>query len=137
MWFPREYPYKLRRVARKINKSKIYYSNSKNQRMICKQLVHDPRVIALINHFFAVSEHIKQTEIQKKEMQMILDKAKVNKEYANVFCLGQIRIHYTRYENKTYVLAKERLKMLHLIKNLNFKFFKLFTAEALSPIQEK
>ena len=137
MWFPKEYPYKLRRVARKIKKPKIFYSNSKNQRMVCKQLVKDPRVIALINHFFTLSEHIKQTDFHKKEMQMILDKAKVIKEYANVFCLGQIRIHYTRYENKVYVLAKERLKMLDLIKYLNFKFFKLFTAEALSPIQEK
>ena len=53
--------------------------------------------------FFAVSEKIKQTEYQKKEMGMILIKSKSMEEYAQVFCLKQIRAHYDRYENKSYM----------------------------------
>lgn len=101
--------------------------------MVCKQVVKDPRLIALIDHFFEVTAKIKQTKRHQEEMQMILDKA----EDASVFCLAQIQINVTRFENKAYVLSKERRKMLRLIKKINFCFFKLFTAEALGTIEEK
>lgn len=133
MLFPKEYPYKLRRVARKITRHKTYYTNCKNKKMVCKQVVKDPRLIALIDHFFEVTAKIKQTKRHQEEMQMILDKA----EDASVFCLAQIQINVTRFENKAYVLSKERRKMLRLIKKINFCFFKLFTAEALGTIEEK
>ena len=136
MYFPTNYPYKLRRVARRTKKHKMYYTNSKNKQMICKQLVKDPRLITLIDHFFAVSAKIKQTEYQKKEMDMILIKSKYMEEYAQVFCLKQIRNHYVTYENKSYVLTKELNNMLELVKELDFKFYKSFTAEALDPIHE-
>ncbi len=100
--------------------------------MVCKQVVKDPRLIALIDHFFEVTANIKQTKRQQEEMQMIMDKA----ELASVFCLSQIQVNFARFENKAYVLCKERRKMLQLIKQINFCFFKLFTAEALSTIKE-
>ena len=133
MLFPKEYPYKLRRVARKIKKYKTYYTNCKSKKMVCKQVVKDPRLIALIDYFYEVTANIKQTKQQQEEMQMILDNAA---EYTNVFCLTQIKINHTRYDNKAYVLSKERRKMLLLIKQINFCFFKLFTAEALGTIEE-
>ena len=136
MCFPKDYPYKLRRVARRTKKHKMYYTNSQNKRMICKQLVKDPRLITLIDHFFAVSEKIKQTEYQKKEMDTILIKSKSMEEYAQVFCLKQVRAHYDRYENKSYVLTKELNNMLELVKELDFTFYKSFTAKALDTIYE-
>ena len=132
MLFPKEYPYKLRRVARKIKKYKTYYTNFKNKQMVCKQNVNDPRLIALVDHYVDVTGKMKEVEHKKKEMQKILDKAK----HTSVFCLTQIKINHTRYDNKAYVLSKERRKMLGLIKQINFCFFKVFTAEALSTIKE-
>ena len=134
MLFPNEYPYKLRRVARRTKGQKTYYTNSTSKQMVCKQLVKDPRLITLIDHFFAVSEKLKELEHNQKEMKLVLDKPA---KYANIFCLTQIQVHFTRFENKAAVLSKERRKMLLLIKQINFCFFKLFTAEALSTIKEK
>jgi len=104
--------------------------------MICKQLVKDPRLITLIDHFFKVSEKIKQMEYQKKEMDMILIKSKFMEEYAQVFCLKQVQAHCDMYENKSYVLTKELNNIVEVIKELDFNFYKSFTAEALDPIHE-
>ena len=73
--------------------------------MVCKQVVKDPRLITLIDHFFGGDcEYKKQTKRQQEEMQMIMDKA----ELASVFCLAQIQVNFTQeFENKVYVLELE------------------------------
>lgn len=134
MLFPNEYPYKLRSVARRTKGQKTYYTNSTGKQMVCKQLVKDSRLIVLLDHYFAVTAKIKQTRHQEKEMQKILDESA---EYADVFCLTQVQVNVTRFKNKVFILSKEQRKVLALIRQINFCFFKLFTAEALCTVQER
>ena len=134
--FPRDYPYKLRRLARRKKGSQTFYVNQNNQQMLLKRVVKDPRLIILVEHYFAVTQSIKKTDHERKEMLEILQKSKHLKEYEQVFCLTQIRAHYERFQNKIYILTKESKKMLELMKEIDFKFYKYFTAEALYPISE-
>lgn len=136
MRFPREYPYKLRRLARRRKGIQIFYVNKKSQQMFLKKVVKDPRLIILVEHYFKVKQKIEKTDHEKAEMLEILQKSKILREYEEVFCLTQIRAHYTCLENKLYILRKESNKMLELIKEIDFNFYKSFTAEALYPIAE-
>ena len=136
MRFPREYPYKLRRLARRKKGIQTFHVNQKGQQMLLKKVVKDPRLIILVEHYFNIRQKIKKTDHEKAEMLEILQKSKILKEYEQVFCLTQIRAHHTCLENKLYVLTKESKKMLELMKEIDFNFYKSFTAEALYPIAE-
>ena len=94
--FPRDYPYKLRRLARRKKGSHTFYVNQNNQQMLLKRVVKDPRLIILVEHYFAVTQSIKKTDHERKEMLEILQKSKHLKEYEQVFCL-------LRYERTTSV----------------------------------
>jgi len=125
--FPYNYPYKLRRVC-KHKQTKRFYINSYGKQMIRSQLVEDVRLVVLIDHFFKISQKLKETTIRKIYIQQLILNENIDSYGANVT--------FNKLDNMHFYLIKEKKQILNLIRALNFTFYKRFTSSVLKTIRE-